>query len=154
MRTRPRGCAGSARRTSAASAEADQLPRLVLDTTVLIDVLRGRPAARRLAGLARTHEPPLICAINIEEVWRGARPDEHEAIDRLLASLRVVPLGEREGAQAGSWRREHALRGTTLSQADCLVAAAAVSASAHLATGNPRDFPMDALVVEHWPAGA
>jgi predicted nucleic acid-binding protein len=42
----------------------------------------------------------------------------------------------------------------TLSQADCLVAAAAAGVGARLATGNPRDFPMKGLLVDHWPVGA
>ena len=41
----------------------------------------------------------------------------------------------------------------TLSQADCLIAAAARSAAAGLATGNPAHFPMTELTVEHWPVG-
>ncbi len=55
---------------------------------------------------------------------------------------------------AGNWRRDFASRGVTLSQSDCLIAAAAVSAGASLATGNPKDFPMPGLEVEHWPTGA
>jgi hypothetical protein len=54
---------------------------------------------------------------------------------------------------AGRWRRDFAAKGVTLSQADCLVAAAALSVGATLATGNPRDFPMRELAVEEWPAG-
>jgi predicted nucleic acid-binding protein len=81
------------------------------------------------------------------------RPGEDDTAQQLFAGLRVAPLTEREGWQAGSWRREHASRGRTLSQADCLVAAAAVAAGARLATGNPKDFPMRGLIVEHWPAG-
>ena len=55
---------------------------------------------------------------------------------------------------AGRWRRSFAERGVTLAQADCLVAAAAVGVDARLATGNPRDFPMEELPVDHWPVGA
>ncbi len=47
-----------------------------------------------------------------------------------------------------------AAKGRTLSQADCLVAAAAVGVGARLATGNPQDFPMTELAVDHWPVGA
>ncbi|HMA45653.1 MAG TPA: hypothetical protein VKP11_00340 [Frankiaceae bacterium] len=61
--------------------------------------------------------------------------------------------GRREGEQAGRWRREHARRGVTLHQADCLVAAAALSVGARLATGNTEDFPMPEVTVEHWPVG-
>ena len=38
-------------------------------------------------------------------------------------------------------------------QADCLVAAAAMVNDATLATGNPNDFPMRELKIEHWPVG-
>lgn len=127
---------------------------LLLDTSVLIEVLRGREAARRLDELRETQPPPLICAINVYEVWRGARTPEEGAIRRLLDALRTVPLTAREGEMAGIWRRDFASRGVTLSQSDCLVAAAAVSAGASLATGNPKDFPMPGLEVEHWPTEA
>lgn len=67
--------------------------------------------------------------------------------------LGLATLEEREGWQAGEWRGEFARSGTTLSQADCLVAAAALTAGGRLATGNPKDFPMAELRVEHWPVG-
>ncbi len=126
---------------------------LLLDTTVLIDALRGREAAGRLRGLHAGRSVPYVCAINVEEVWRGARPGEGEAIGRLLGALRVAPLGRAEGERAGRWRAELAASGKTLSQADCLIAAAAHGVGARLATGNPRDFPMAELEVEHWPVG-
>jgi predicted nucleic acid-binding protein len=129
------------------------MARLLLDTTVLIDALRGREAGERLRGLRGEGPPPFVCAINVEEVWRGARPDEEEAVGRLLGALRLAPLGRSEGERAGLWRRRFAAKGTTLSQADCLIAAASVGVGARLATGNPRDFPMAELEIEHWPVG-
>jgi predicted nucleic acid-binding protein len=77
---------------------------VLLDSTVLIDYLRGRPAA--------------------EEGWL-----------------------------AGTWRREAATEGTTLTQADCLIAAAAVTAGERPATGNPKDFEHTPALVDHWPVG-
>ena len=84
---------------------------------------------------------------------RGLRPDEYQAARDLFSALWILPLGEREGCQAGKWRREYTERGVTLAQADCLIAAAAVSVGARLATGNPKDFPMPELEVEDWPVG-
>jgi hypothetical protein len=130
------------------------MPALLLDTTVLIDALRGKAAAERLRALRTVTEPPYVCAINVEELWRGTRRGEEPAIRRLLRGLRIAGLGVEEGERAGQWRRDFAERGITLSQADCLVAASAVSVKARLATGNPKDFPMPELVVEHWPSGA
>ncbi len=127
--------------------------RLLLDTTVLIDALRGRAAAERVRALRDGAQPPWICVINIEEVMRGARSEEEPLLARFLHGLRLAPLGRAQGELAGRWRREHANKGTTLSQADCLIAAAALSINASLATGNPKHFPMPELQVEHWPTG-
>jgi predicted nucleic acid-binding protein len=126
---------------------------LLLDTTVLIDALRGRKAAARLRKLRDEGPPPYICAINVEEIWRGAKPSEEGAVRRLLDALRLAPLRRAEGERAGRWRSSFAQPGTTLSQADCLIAAAAMGVGARLATGNPRDFPMEELEIEHWPVG-
>lgn len=131
-----------------------EVSRLLLDSTVLIDALRGRPAAGRLARLRRTGTEPWVCAISVEEIWRGLRPEEEAVARRLFTGLRVAPLQAAEGIRAGTWRRHYAERGHTLHQADCLIAAAAVGIGAGLATANIDDFPMPDLTVEHWPAGA
>ena len=127
---------------------------LLLDTTVLIDVLRGRPGTvERLHRAADDGETLWTSAVNVEETVRGLRAIEADASQRLFDGLRIAPLGREEGALAGDWRRAFAERGVTLAQADCLVAAAAVGIGAVLATGNARDFPMDGLEVEVWAPG-
>lgn len=95
-----------------------------------------------------------MCAVSVEEIWRGLLPGDEPAARRLVTALRLARLGTAEGVQAGTWRREFARRGVTLHQADCLIAAAALGVGASLATANVADFPMDGLTVEHWPAGA
>jgi hypothetical protein len=131
------------------------LAPVLLDTTILIDLLRGRAdARRRLSELRRSGDAPCACAVNVEETVRGLRRGEEAQARALFAGLRIVPLGAVEGWQAGEWRRDFAERGRTLAQADCLVAAAVRSAGGRLATGNPKDFPMRELTVEHWPVGA
>lgn len=127
---------------------------MLLDTTVLIDLLRGRPGAlRRLRTLREVDDSPHACVVNVEEIVRGLREREDVAARLLFSGLRIVPLGPQEGWRAGEWRRRFAARGRTLAQADCLIAAAALSLGGRLATGNPKDFPMRKLAVEHWPAG-
>jgi len=126
---------------------------LVLDSTVLFDALRWRTAASRVAALRRSHVDPWVCVVSIEEIWRGVRPGEEPAVERLFRGLRLAPLGAAEGARAGTWRREFAARGIMLHQADCLIAAAAVGIGAALATANVADFPMPELAVERWPVG-
>ena len=128
---------------------------ILLDTTILIDLLRGRGGAiARLRALHAQADRPYACAINVEEVERGLRGEpESTAAANLFAGLSIVRLGSEEGVRAGAWRRTYAAQGRTLSQADCLVAAAAVSIGGRLATGNPKDYPMPEIKVEHWPVG-
>lgn len=127
---------------------------LLVDTTVLIDVLKGRPKTlARYDALEAAGDEPYACAITVEEISAGLRPSERERAGLLLEALREAPLGIAEGRLAGWWRRTYQRRGRTLSQADALIAAAAVGLGARLATGNPRDFPMKGLQVESWPVG-
>lgn len=127
---------------------------ILLDSTVLIDILKGRPgASARFVSLQPAGDVPHVCAVTVEEVSAFLQPGEREAAGAMLEGLSVAPLGIVEGRLAGWWRRSYRLRGRTISQADALIAAAAVGIGARLATGNPKDFPMPELVVEHWPAG-
>lgn len=128
------------------------MARLLLDSTVIIDALRGRPAAERVRQARRRGDEAWVCAITIEEIWRGILPGEERIVRRMFRALRCAPLGVAEGERAGEWRRSFARRGLTLHQADCLIAAAAVGIGATLVTGDPADFPMD-VNVEHWPVG-
>jgi predicted nucleic acid-binding protein len=125
----------------------------LLDSTVLIDFLRGRPAVARLARMREVGDLPGTTPINVEEIFRGLLPHEMTAADRLVTGLVVVPIDERVGRRAGRWRREYVARGITLAQADCLIAACALQSHATLVTGNPKDFPMTEVTVEHWPVG-
>lgn len=125
----------------------------LLDTTVLIDYLRDAPAATRVEELLDRGDVACTTAINVEELGRGLFPRERDDAANLIRGLIVIPLEAREGWQAGSWRQAFVARGVTLSQADCLIAAAARSADATLTTGNPKDFPMPEIRVEHWAVG-
>lgn len=84
---------------------------------------------------------------------RGVRPAERDESLDFLRALRLAPIGFEEAVMAGDWRREYAARGMTLAQPDTLIAACAFHAGVPLATGNPKDFPMAGLRVEHWPVG-
>ena len=125
----------------------------LLDSTVLIDYLRGRPVVGRVQELWERGEAPCTTAINVEEIVRGLRPAEESAAQALFEGLEILSIGADEGRRAGRWRREFSARGITLWQADCLIAAAAANRGAILVTGNPTDFPMPDVTVEHWPVG-
>jgi len=129
------------------------MARVLLDSTVLIDALRGRAAQHRLREMRRKGDEPWVCVISVEEIWRGIHDREAPFVRRLFRGLRLAPLGTAEGERAGTWRRDLAAKGVTVHQADCLIAAAAVGIDADLATGNPADFPMLTTQLQHWPVG-
>ena len=105
-------------------------------------------------ALRASNDVPATTAVNVEEIMRGLQASETEAARRLFSGLVVLPVDTRAAWQAGTWRRTFAARGVTLYQSDCLVAAAAWVNDGTLATGNPKDFPMNELKVEHWPVGS
>ena len=112
---------------------------ILLDTTVLIDVLRGHlPAVDYLRGL---DEPPTCSELTRVEVLRGVRRPERDATEALLRSLRWVGVDEQISRRAGvlgrAWHRSHAL-----STVDLVIAATAEELGAELATSNTRHFPM------------
>jgi predicted nucleic acid-binding protein len=112
---------------------------IVLDTTVLIDLLRGHEDARRY--LAELDEPPVCSEVTRVELLRGVRHGEREAVERLMGTLRWIQLDEQIARRAGvlgrTWRRSHAL-----STPDLVIAATAEQLGARLASSNVRHFPM------------
>ena len=118
------------------------LPRagVVLDTDVLIDYLRGVPAAGRYVdGL---DEVPTCSKVTRVEVLRGMRSRERRATERFLATIRWSVVDEETSALAGElgrrFRRDHGGIGV----ADLVIAATAMRLRAPLATLNVRHFPM------------
>ncbi len=125
----------------------------MLDSTVLVDLLRGRRGSHdRLLALREAGDDPFICALAAFEITAGLKVREREDANKMFEGLHPAPLGVAEGRLAGWWHARYAARGRTLSRADCLIAAAAVGIGARLATANVKDFPMKELALEHWPS--
>lgn len=122
---------------------------LVLDSSVVIDLLRGNALDPSLLDHAR--EPVIVSAVTVHEVLAGMRSGEEERTQGMLSSFVVVPLGLREAELSAKWRLEYRVRGVTLQLADTAIAATAAIRNLPLATGNVKDFPMPELRVEQWP---
>lgn len=113
---------------------------LLLDTCVLVDLLRGNETAERMVTSAV--ERPAICAISDMELLAGARSQQDEArIERLLGVfLRVaidLPVYRLAGSYMRHYRASHAI-----DIPDALIAAAAEHHGLRLATLNVKHFPM------------
>ena len=128
------------------------MAKYLLDTTALIDHLRGRKEVVDLmTSLAQEGHVLGTCAVNVAEVHAGLREAERGRADRLLDRLELYQLSRAVATLAGRYRYESARRGVTIAITDALIAGAAVKEGATLITANVRDFPMGDLRVQQQP---
>jgi len=113
---------------------------VLVDTTVLVDHLRGLPAAT--AWLAALDAPPLCSEVSRAELVYGLRSTERAAAERLFSAVRWLPVDEAVARQAGEYGRRYRRSHTGIGMADLLIAATAATEGATLATSNLRHYPM------------
>ena len=113
---------------------------LLLDSDVLVDYLRGLPAAGRYVdGLAVI---PTCSEVTRVEVLRGVRSHERRVTERFLATIRWVGVDEEISTLAGDLGRRFRRSHGALGVADLLIGATAERLELPLATLNVRHFPM------------
>jgi predicted nucleic acid-binding protein len=119
---------------------------LLLDTTVLVDVLRGRKSRRSLlAELVAGGHVLATAAINVAEVYAVMRPGEETKTEVFLSSLDCYPMTGAIARRAGSLKSAWARKGKTISLPDMMVAATALEHGLSLMTDNRKDFPLPEL---------
>lgn len=120
--------------------------RLLLDTSVLIDVLRRRRGRRELlAELARAGHVLATTSLNVAEVYAGMRLAEEPQTETFLDGLDCYDLTRNAGQLAGKLKNEWGRKGRTLTIADTIIAAVALENRCVLMTDNRKDFPMPDL---------
>lgn len=124
------------------------MPAYLLDTSVIIDYLRGKQQTVDFINvLFRGGFPLGCCAINITEVYAGMVERERSATEEFLESLEYYPIQRSTAKIAGDYKREHAKRGIVLATTDVTIAAVAGEYNLTLITGNPKDYPVEHLAV-------
>ena len=119
---------------------------LLLDTTVLLDVLRARQNRRSLlAELVAGGHLLATATINVGEIYAGMRVGEEKRTEAFLSSLDCYPITAAIARRAGSLKSAWAQKGKTLSLADMIVAATALEHGLALMTDNRKDFPLPEL---------
>lgn len=113
---------------------------IVVDTSVLIDVLRG--SAPAVDWLRRVEELPACSEVTRVEILRGMRSSERGATQRLLDALQWVDVDAAVSQRAGELGRTHRASHQGLALADLVIAATAQLHRAQLATRSVRHFPM------------
>ena len=120
----------------------------ILDTSVLVDYLRGRKPAIDLIKDLRDKGALLVsCEVTVAEVYSGMREHEKLATDELLDSLDYRITTQKIAKRAGSIRSHYAKKGGTLSLADVLIAALALEEDLAIATWNKSHYPLPELTI-------
>ncbi len=117
--------------------------KILLDTTVLIDHLRGFKGATQFLSEAVTRGDEL-CSVTIvrTEVFAGMRQKEEKTTRALLSQIQWVDvdieMADAAGNLAGKFLKSH----PGVDTVDYILAAAANGLRAELATTNVKRFPM------------
>jgi len=117
----------------------------LLDTNVLILVLRGQTVAIDLLDDLKEKGALHISVVTRTEVLAGMHPHEEKRTLDLLRSLDSPPITSPIADQAGRWIYEYARQGITLSFPDALIGATALRHGLFLVTTNTKHFPMPEL---------
>ncbi len=122
----------------------------LLDTCILIDLLRGRDGA--VAFISGLRATPVISVITATELVAGARgANETAAIDRILATYQVADIDLEIARIAGEYVREYG-PSHAVDPIDALIAATAKTKDLDLATLNLKHFPMFRGLKRPYPA--
>lgn len=116
---------------------------LLLDTSVLIDHLRGNPAARHAVAAAVHDGERLAASVEVKaEVLAALRPTGEDRTRRLLDALDWLPVDDDMAERAGQLANRYLPSHPGVDPVDHMIAATAELHEAVLWTRNLRQFPM------------
>lgn len=121
----------------------ERLSKIVVDTDILVNHLRGVKEARSfLKRIEKGEDEGLFSTITEAELFSGKRmdaPSEQRRVSRLLSIMKRIQLDSKIARKSGEIRRRH---GVPLP--DAIIAATAYYSKAKIATKNVKHFkPLD-----------
>ncbi len=129
---------------------------MILDTSFLIDMLRGAPAMEDWERTLEDQGASMATAISVMELWEGtllagASQEERNHVNGLLSDLRVIGFDSQSARRAAEIEVELVERGTPIDLEDVMIAGIAKAHDEPVLTGNPAHFErVDGLVVESY----
>ena len=117
-----------------------EVAMIIADTDVLIDFLRGRGEAGRVAVelVSRSFGTTAITAFEIRSGARTAR--QKSAVDTLLEAMTILPFGPEEARIGAEVRQQVESQGQPIGMADYMIAAICIANDGVLLTRNLKHF--------------
>lgn len=119
---------------------------MILDTSFIIDLLRGDSDATDLLDIVERESKPLkVSSITLLELYEGVVRSEtpNQKAERILDVLETKSVVDADRAvmrKAGKISGELVLRGERIDREDCIVAATALLSDEPVVTRNVRHF--------------
>lgn len=104
-----------------------------LETTFLIDLLKGKPEILELKNeIDKSESSIAVAAPSIVEIWAGASqanlPKKEKAkINSVLSSIAVLPLDEKSAKEAGEIEANLLEQGITIETEDIMIAGISIT---------------------------
>jgi predicted nucleic acid-binding protein len=122
------------------------MKKVLVDTGILINFLRGREAARNYLSSLLEDSTIYCSVITVAEIHAGMKEHEREKTTELIDSLSIVDINREIAEKAGKYKSDEKRQSLELD--DCFIAATAFINGAILATGNGKHYPMEDIQKE------
>lgn len=119
----------------------------LIDTDILIWVLRGKKEYVDLLRHLKEHKPLSVSAITVAEVYKNTFPIELHRTEKILNELYLWDVNRPIARQAGLYWQQFAKQFKNFYILDCIIAATAREHNLELVTLNTRHFPMADIVL-------
>jgi len=118
---------------------------VILDSTFLIDVLRGKASVEELLGEVDVSGPPFVTSVTVMELYEGiylAESTEREraVVEEMLDGINEIPFDRACGKRAGQINAELVAAGEPIDETDVMIAATALDYDLPVVTRNVDHF--------------
>jgi predicted nucleic acid-binding protein len=117
------------------------MSKVLIDTDVAIDFLRGDHQAKKLIEQLWMSNNACISLLSIYELYAGMRESELQYTENFISACQIQQLTHEIVKEAGHYYRFHRSHGLTLTSMDCMIYVTAKHNDYKLLTRNFKHYP-------------
>ena len=125
------------------------MSKVLIDTDVAIDFLRGDPKTKQLIATLWHSNTAYLSLLSVYELHAGMRETESQYTRDFVSACQIHELTLSIVREAGDYYRFHRSRGLTLTAIDCMIYLTAKHNNFKLLTRNFKHYPDKKILLEH-----